>query len=77
MLAPDEYDGADTRLCADCDEVVDGYQFHPDCCPHDEVEEDDGRDGVGGRLRWFCESCGDELRAEPNEDGGIDWVLAR
>jgi len=76
MNEPSTWDGADTHLCPDCDEVVEGYQYHPGCCPHDEVTEDDGRDGAGGRLRYFCQSCGSEVYAEPNEDGGIDWVVA-
>ena len=69
-------DMGDTYLCGDCEERVDGHRWHPDCCPHDEVEEDDARDGAGGRLRYFCADCGAEVLAEPNEDGGIDWVLA-
>jgi len=76
MLAPDEYDGSDTRLCADCDEVVEGWQFHPGCCPHDVVEVDDGRDGEAGAIRAFCQSCGEEVRlGEPEEDGVPGWEV--
>lgn len=66
----------DTSICQLCDELVEEYTYHPLCCPHDDVEEDDGRDGVGGRLRWFCRECGEEVIAnEPNEDGETWWEL--
>ena len=65
----------DTRLCGLCDEVVEGYRYHSGCCFHEEVEEDDARDGAGGRLAYFCAECGEEVTAEMNEDGGLDWSL--
>jgi len=70
------HDYGDTHLCPDCDEVVDGWQYHPTCCPHDEVEVDDGRDGEAGAIRAFCQSCGEEVRlGEPEEDGVPGWEV--
>lgn len=60
---------ADTHLCPECDEPVDGATHHPDCCPHDEVEDDDGRDGVGGRQLYWCVQCDREVRLIEEEDG--------
>ena len=64
-----------THVCQLCDELVEEYIAHPSCCFHENVEEDDGRDGVGGRLAYFCADCGEEVRPEPNEDGDIAWEL--
>ena len=60
---------ADTHLCPECDEIVDEATHHPGCCPHDEVEEDDARDGAGGRLRFWCVQCDSEVRWIEEEDG--------
>lgn len=65
--------------CPECgdpiSERIGGQEaYHPSCCPHDDVVEEDGRDGAAGRLKWFCMDCGTEVTGEPNEDGGIDWV---
>ena len=57
-----------TGLCGLCDEVLEDYEYHPGCCPHDEVTVDDGRDGHRGRVRAFCDQCGDEVRLMPPED---------
>ena len=66
-----------SHLCPGCDDPLEkGQGAHPGCCSHEDVEVDDARDGAGGRLRYFCESCHAEVLAEPNEDGGVDWVLA-
>lgn len=65
----------DTRLCGLCDETVDGYRNHTGCCFHDEVEEDDARDGAGGRLAYFCADCGAEVIPVEDEDG-ISWEEA-
>lgn len=63
----------DIGPCGLCREIVEGASFHPNCCDHEDVEEDDGRDGGGGRLRYWCNDCDSEVTAFPNEDGGLDW----
>jgi hypothetical protein len=46
-------------------------------CDHEEVETDDGRDGVAGRIRHFCQVCDSEvILIEPDEDGIPGWEVA-
>lgn len=74
---PDPWEHGDggIRLCPECEEVTE-HRYHPDCCPHDEVEEDDGRDGAGGRLMYWCQDCWHEVvQTSPNEDGETWWEV--
>jgi hypothetical protein len=66
---PYEHGDGDTTICADCGERVDGHVLHPGCCGHDTIDEDDARDGVGGRLMFICADCGSEVRPVQDEDG--------
>jgi hypothetical protein len=63
----------DTALCPDCEEVVvDGYQYHPGCCPHDEVEPYDE-----GDTRHYCQECGARVvRTTTEHDNVWSWEVA-
>jgi hypothetical protein len=70
-------------ICPECGEIVDDpHTWHPECCYHDSdyIDEDDARDGVGGRLMYHCGQCGSEVRGELeyDHDGGqrLVWVTA-
>jgi len=59
-------------LCVECGEVTaDEHRFHPSCCPHDDVESFDDRDGHRGRRYEWCHGCGSEVLAEMDEDGAL------
>jgi hypothetical protein len=69
----------DVSLCPDCEEVVEGWTFHPACCGHDRVESSDDASGeVEPTIhRWthFCHDCGEYVWPEMTEDGGTAWLL--
>jgi len=59
-------------LCGECGEVTqDEHRFHRSCCGHDDVEDIDDRDGVGGRRYAWCSACGSEVVGEMDEDGVV------
>ena len=63
-------------ICPECDEsTLQGARYHADCCPHDEVEDDDGRDGAGGRRIFWCVQCDSEVRLTDDGDGPY-WEAA-
>lgn len=66
-------------LCPECDEIVDDYRYHPDCCPHEDRDIDLAL-GYGGDPaaedpeRGWCMACGAHVRlAVPDEDGYAGW----
>jgi hypothetical protein len=56
---------ADVGICPDCEEVTDGHTFHPSCCPHFTVED---QESEGGHWRGWCAECGGWVALMPPED---------
>lgn len=63
----------DVGLCPDCNEIVDGHRYHPGCCPHDTVEDDEP--GFGTITGW-CAGCGSHVYLSPPDepDDKAYWV---
>jgi hypothetical protein len=50
---------AGPHACPECLELVDeGFTLHPGCCPHDDYEPVDDRDGGAGTVWEQCLDCG-------------------
>jgi hypothetical protein len=65
----------DGGLCPNCAEVTDGHHYHPSCCGHDTVEDQEPL--FGHQLGGWCADCGSMVYLAPpeGEDGRTYWEV--
>jgi hypothetical protein len=60
-------------ICPDCGEIVaDDHRYHPDCCPHSVIDDEESADG---NLLGWCSECGAQVILMPpdEKDGQAYW----